>query len=81
MELLVTDRRFRRRGAATALISWGTENADKEGLVCKVEASQMGVIVYKAAGFKVISEWTAQVPGQDEKLQYWIMLREACSKD
>lgn len=80
MELLVTDILFRRCGAASALIAWGTAMADNEGLVCKVEASWMGVIVYKSAGFKVLSDWTVQVPGQKEKLQYWIMLREPSFK-
>ena len=42
LELLITDRQFRRRGAATRLVEWGTAEADSEGVCCRVAASRNG---------------------------------------
>ena len=41
LKLLVTDRPFCRRGAATRLATWGTAEADNEGVCCGVAASGM----------------------------------------
>lgn len=68
--LLVTGRLFRRRGAARALVKWDIEMAEEEGAVCKVEASEMGKVLYETAGFQVLGEWKVQVHGQEEELRY-----------
>ena len=51
LELLGTDRPFRRRGAATRLVKWGTAEADNEGVCRGVAASRMGARVYEVCGF------------------------------
>ena len=75
LELLVTDRQFRRRGAATRLIEWGTAEADKEGVCCGVAASGMGARVYKACGFEKLKTGVVQVHGQSQILRYDVMRR------
>ena len=68
LELLVTDRRFRRQGAATSLVKWGTTQADEEGVCCGVAASGMGAPVYRACGFQKLKTAVVQVQGQSESL-------------
>ena len=75
LELLVTDRAFRRRGAATRLVRWGTSQADQEGLSCGVEASEMGAPLYKALGFQKLATWVVKVPGDNDSLPYDVMRR------
>ena len=77
LELLVTDRQFRRRGAATRLIEWGTAEADSEGVCCSVAASGMGAPVYRACGFEKLKTGVVQVHGQSEILEYDVMRRNA----
>ena len=78
LELLVTDRPFRRRGAATSLVKWGTAEADNEGVCCGVAASGMGAQVYEVCGFTKMKTAAVHVPGQDESLNYYVMRRGAC---
>ena len=73
LELLVTDRPFRGRGAATSLVKWGTTHADEEGVCCGVAASGMGAPVYRACGFQKLKTAVVQVQGQSESLQYDVM--------
>lgn len=80
MELLVTDREFRRRGAATRIVQWGISEADKERLICGVEASIMGAPLYAANGFQKLDTWIVQVPGDEASLSYDVMRREPISK-
>jgi hypothetical protein len=75
LELIVTDRPYRRRGAATALVKWGTVKADQEGIYCRVEASPMGKPVYMSCGFKELGTWDVQVKGQSATLHMWCMGR------
>ncbi len=70
LELLVTDRPFRGRGAATALVKWGTTTADAEEVCCGVEASGMGANVYEACGFVKLKTSEVRVPRQKQSLQY-----------
>ena len=79
LELLVTDRPFRRRGAATRLVKWGTAEADKEGICCGVAASGMGAQVYEICGFTKLKTAVVSVHGQDESLKYDVMRRDACA--
>jgi GNAT superfamily N-acetyltransferase len=76
MELLVTDVKYRRRGAATALVKWGTQKADEEGVPCRVEASPMGRPIYRSCGFVDIKPWKVTAQGQNETLEFWVMRRE-----
>jgi hypothetical protein len=43
-----------RMGAGSALLRWGTELADREGLVTWLEASPEGYYAYKKFGFKPV---------------------------
>lgn len=51
LELLVIDRPFRRRGAATRLVKWGTAEADNEGVCRGIAASRIRARVYEVCGF------------------------------
>jgi GNAT superfamily N-acetyltransferase len=80
MELLVTDRDFRRRGAATRIVEWGTDEADREFLFCGVEASVMGAPLYAANGFRKLDTKVVHVPGDEASLPYDVMRREPIPK-
>ncbi|KAK7705675.1 hypothetical protein SLS57_009984 [Botryosphaeria dothidea] len=58
LSLLVTHPNHYRRGAGSMLIRWGTEQADKAGLMCFLEASEAGRPLYKRHGF-VVKEITS----------------------
>jgi hypothetical protein len=75
LELLVTDRDFRRRRAATTLLTWGTDQADNENVFCGIEASPMGSKLYAANGFGKLGTWVVQVREEEEKLVYDVMKR------
>ncbi|KAE8451782.1 hypothetical protein EG329_002622 [Mollisiaceae sp. DMI_Dod_QoI] len=77
LELLVTDREFRRRGAATKVLTWGTDQADLEDVFCGIESSPMGSRLYAANGFEKLATCVVQVPGEEEKLAYDVMRRES----
>ncbi|KAF4304200.1 putative gnat family [Botryosphaeria dothidea] len=53
LSLLVTHPNHYRRGAGSMLIRWGTEQADRAGLMCFLEASKAGRPLYKRHGFVV----------------------------
>jgi GNAT superfamily N-acetyltransferase len=76
LELLVTDRDYRRHGAATMLVRWGTDRADEEGVFCGVEASVMGSRLYEALGFKKLDNKVVRVPGETDSLPYDVMKRD-----
>ena len=78
LKVLVTDRPFRRRGAATRLVKWGTAEADNEGVCCGVAASGMAGRVYQRCGFKILKATAVHVQGQDESLSYLVMRRDIC---
>ncbi len=65
----------------TMLVKWGTQRADLEGIICRVEASPMGKHVYRTCGFKEIESCCVKAEGQEEGLQIWIMRREPEGKD
>ncbi|OCK95892.1 acyl-CoA N-acyltransferase [Cenococcum geophilum 1.58] len=80
MQLLVTHRDFRRHGAASRLVAWGTTEADSEGIHCGTESSPMGEPVYKSFGFREIGRMTVQVEGDQETLDFPVMLRAPRTK-
>lgn len=75
LKLLVTDRPFRRRGAATTLVRQSIAEADRERISCEVEAKGMRPQLYKACGFRTLKTTTVQVQGQVESVQYEVMRR------
>ena len=77
LELLVTDRNFRRRGATTVVVQWGTSQADKEGIFSGIdEASEMGAPLYELLGFQKLTTWVVQVPGDSDSVTFDVMRRE-----
>ncbi|CAG8961932.1 hypothetical protein HYFRA_00014090 [Hymenoscyphus fraxineus] len=68
LELMVTHVDFRRRGAATALLKWGIEEADREKIPCKVEGSPMGRLLYKSQGFKDLGPFVIKFNSQKESI-------------
>ncbi|TVY84162.1 hypothetical protein LSUE1_G004050, partial [Lachnellula suecica] len=56
IQSIFTDPNFRRGGAATMLMDWGTQTADRLGLDCFVEGSQTGVPLYVRHGFEIIGD-------------------------
>ena len=71
---LVTHPDYRRRGAGSALVRWGTEAADKKGWAASVVASSLGgKAVYKYCGFDVLGEVIVQIEGEEERAVEWCM--------
>ncbi|KAH7364092.1 hypothetical protein BKA65DRAFT_472433 [Rhexocercosporidium sp. MPI-PUGE-AT-0058] len=56
LSLLMTDPKYQRRGIGTALLQWGHEFADREGVPCFLIASPVGHPLYVHVGWKVIGE-------------------------
>ncbi|KAH6709127.1 acyl-CoA N-acyltransferase [Leptodontidium sp. MPI-SDFR-AT-0119] len=56
LSLLMTDPKYQRRGIGTALLQWGHERADREGVPCFLIASPAGHPLYVHVGWKVIGE-------------------------
>ncbi|KAG4429455.1 hypothetical protein IFR05_015066 [Cadophora sp. M221] len=56
LSLLMTDPKYQRRGIGTALLKWGHERADREGVPCFLIASPAGHPLYVHVGWKVIGE-------------------------
>jgi len=48
---LVTAPSFRRKGAASQLVRWGLERADREGVIVVLDSSPHGLPLYKTLGF------------------------------
>lgn len=55
LNLLMTDPRFQRRGIGTAMLNWGHERADRDGVPCFLIATPVGHPVYQHVGWKDIS--------------------------
>lgn len=55
LDVLATHPNFRRRGAATMLLRWGCDQADRDGLPVYIDASEAGVPVYEKYGFRVVN--------------------------
>ncbi|KAI0123557.1 hypothetical protein BJ170DRAFT_87728 [Xylariales sp. AK1849] len=51
LKVLGTLPSYRRRGAASLLLAWATEIADREGLACWTEASPAALPLYQKFGF------------------------------
>lgn len=74
LQILGTHPDHRRRGHASALCRWGMEVAQKEGLVCTLQATNLGRHVYEHLGFTILGEGFIQVPGEEEKIPFWPMV-------
>ncbi|RAH48589.1 GNAT family N-acetyltransferase [Aspergillus brunneoviolaceus CBS 621.78] len=56
LDMLVTHPQHRRRGAATMLVRWGCELADRTGMPVYIDSTRAGVPVYERLGFVVVRE-------------------------
>lgn len=55
LELVATDKNAGGRGAASRLLKWGLERADRDGLPAYLEATDVGEPIYeKKFGFRVV---------------------------
>lgn len=74
LQILGTHPDHRRHGHASTLCRWGMEIARKEGLVCTLQATNLGRQVYEHLGFTILGECFIQVPGEEEKIPFWPMV-------
>ena len=76
--MLHTDPKHQRRGAASALIRWGTQKADELGLPVYLESSAEGHVLYNRHGFKDIEIFEVDLKpfGHDKIHCAPLMLRE-----
>ena len=64
---LVTAPEYRKNGAATQLITWGSKKADELGILCYLEASDEGKPVYEKHGYVEAGELVLDIFGEDGK--------------
>ncbi|KAH8675775.1 putative GNAT family acetyltransferase [Xylariales sp. PMI_506] len=83
LQTLYTDPKHQRRGAASMLIKWGLEEAQKLGLPAFLDASEEGHSVYTKMGFKDIdlqeldfSKW-----GAKQTHKNWAMIWEPAKQN
>jgi GNAT superfamily N-acetyltransferase len=78
LHMLHTDPKYQRRGAASALLKWGTERADQLGLPVYLESSHAGHILYGRHGFKDIEIFECDMRpfGGDKTFTVSLMIRE-----
>lgn len=56
LKVLVTHPNHQRHGAGSMLVKWGTDEADKRGIISVLVATQMGLGCYLKNGFEVVRE-------------------------
>ncbi|GAA5825364.1 hypothetical protein JCM3770_005236, partial [Rhodotorula araucariae] len=56
LSLLATDPAYQRTGAGSALLRWGCMRADDQGVDCYLEASAVGISVYRRAQFDTFGD-------------------------
>ncbi|KAM5349862.1 hypothetical protein ACJ41O_006367 [Fusarium nematophilum] len=89
LNILYTHPDFRRQGVADMILSWGKKKADEMGVEMWLDATELGVPVYKKHGFTVVNVNRLQpskaAPGEawkviEKELQpmvFWQMWRPA----
>jgi len=69
LRILLCHPDYQRRGAGSALTSWGIEEGLRLGLNTTVFASPMGLGLYKKLGFREIGRFRVQLEGDDDFLE------------
>lgn len=64
---LETEVEYRKKGAATQLMTWGSKKADELGIPCYLEASDDGKPVYERHGYVEAGEFVSDIVGDDGK--------------
>lgn len=72
LDMLGTHPEYRQRGAASMLVRWGCELADRDGVLAYVDASKEGARLYQKFGFEDRSD-----PVKSEKEGVVSMVRAA----
>jgi predicted acetyltransferase len=54
LKLLHTDPQHQRRGAASMLLKWGTDEADRLGIPSYLESSEEGRPLYEKFGYETV---------------------------
>jgi GNAT superfamily N-acetyltransferase len=70
-----THPKHRRRGAGQLLMEWGIRKADKLGLASYIEATDIGLTLYEAHGFKVEGDIDLDATTENPSEEF-IQLRE-----
>ena len=68
LKLLLCHPTYQRRGIGTALVSWGIEEARRDGLRVALFSSPMGLPLYRKLGFNEVARVRVQAPGESEYL-------------
>ncbi|KAK5173335.1 uncharacterized protein LTR77_002016 [Saxophila tyrrhenica] len=61
---LATDKAWRRKGAATAIVRWGLDRCRELNVPAFLEASDEGAPVYERLGFEVVDEVVMEIEGE-----------------
>jgi ribosomal protein S18 acetylase RimI-like enzyme len=74
LQILGTHPDHRRCGHGLSLCRWGMNLASRDGVVLTVQASPLGLLLYKSLGFTTLGECVMQVPGEEDKVPFWAMV-------
>ncbi|KAH7253173.1 hypothetical protein FSOLCH5_013968 [Fusarium solani] len=89
LNILYTHPDYRRQGVADMILNWGKKKADKMGVEMWLDATELGVPVYKKHGFTVVNvnrlQPTKAEPGEEwmeiekelQPMTFWQMWRPA----
>ncbi len=81
LELLCTHPAHERKGAASKLVKWAFDRADREGAPCYVDASAVAHAMYERCGFVDVGEMTVELeryePGCGFGVQRWVAMVRA----
>ncbi|KAJ7744681.1 acyl-CoA N-acyltransferase, partial [Mycena metata] len=55
LSLMAVDPKYQRRGIGQALLQWGLDRADAEGLEVYLESSEDGLRLYEKNGFESVA--------------------------
>lgn len=78
LELIAVRKEWMGQGAASAMMKWGIERADEDGLPCFLEATPNGKGMYEKYGFRVFGEQEFDSP--DGELLEFYMIRDSKSE-
>ncbi|KAB5580223.1 hypothetical protein GE09DRAFT_1081387 [Coniochaeta sp. 2T2.1] len=79
LKILLCHPTYRRKGAGTALVKWGTAVAHIHGVETALFSSPMGVPLYHKLGFQEVGRFEVRVDGDHERLDIPAMVLPAPS--
>ncbi|KAK3293658.1 uncharacterized protein B0H64DRAFT_466274 [Chaetomium fimeti] len=75
LKILLTHPHWQKRGAGTALASWGIAQARALGVPTTVFASPMGLTLYRRLGFREVGRFRVQLAGEPDFLEIPALVR------